>query len=315
VLRIRTIVLLGLVSSTAAIPSRLLERCEHYDSGNQSYALFRNTSFSLRLRWPLPSLFQKPASSSQQRSDAIRILAKVRDTYASLNSFQVEGIAVIESESERMHTKMDFRFAGDFDSPAKVRIETKNLVTALLVVSDGRATWVYIPATKTYSKVDLEESQMPTAGKEHARGPEAFMAASASAGLSFDMFQVGIADGVKEASILREEELELEGRKVACYVVRVRYERTKEETEGLPAVKTYWIDRNRLIVLRESWESRGQIEIGTVGGVLSTKQTTTLTKVRLNEPVPDELFVFVPPEGAKEAEPSHVQPLNPTYPP
>jgi outer membrane lipoprotein-sorting protein len=260
---IRRIVLLGLTLSTLAIPSRLRERRGLYDFPDQScpeilfrLLVFGNASSPSRLRSESSSLLGKSINPAQpQKDNATKVLAKVRDTYRSLRSFQVDGDTVVESYNKEMRSEMDFPFRADFASPAKVRIETKNAVMATLVVSDGRTTWAYIPATKTYSKVDLEGSQKPNAAKEYATGSEAFMAASGAAGLGFDVFQSGIADGVKEASILREEELvELEGKKVPCYVVRVSYELTKEETEGLPAVKTYWIDKKDFIVLRESWE-------------------------------------------------------------
>ncbi len=263
----------------------------------------------------LISLIAWTPSSAEKSNDAIRLLNKVRETYSSLKSFQLEGTSVAESQGSGMHGSMDFPFKADFVAPSKFRIETKNPVMAVLIVSDGQTTWLYVPSTKAYSKIDLEEARKSLSQNQGGEGREKFMAASAAAGVGIDMFEVGIADRVRQAEILREEGVELEGKDVECYVVRVEYEQSKDETDALPEIKTYWIDKNRFIVLRENWEYHAEVKSDIVGGSMNIKHSANLTKVRLNEPVADELFVFTPPAGAKEAEPSQVRPLNPAYPP
>jgi outer membrane lipoprotein-sorting protein len=227
-------------------------------------------------------------ASSQKVNDATGLLKRVRETYDSLRSFQFEGMTVTESRGTGMQSKMEVPFESDFAEPYKMRIESKFPLMPVLMVSDGKTTWVYISSTKIYSKiVELET------GGWH----DAFIGYSAAAGMP-NILQLEIADHVKQAKILREEDVQLEGESTACSVVEVEYARSKD-AEALPEIVTYWIDQRRHVVLRESFQYHQKA--GNVFPISQdTQSTTTLTKVRLNEPVPDERFQFTPPEGAKE---------------
>jgi hypothetical protein len=77
----------------------------------------------------------------------------------------------------------------------------------------------------------------------------------------------------------------------------------------VPLVRTYWIDKTRNIVLRERFERKPE-SIGPDSNLGDLESTSTVTRLSLNEPVPDGLFVFAPPEGAKEAGPSPPQSLD-----
>lgn len=226
-------------------------------------------------------------ASSQKVDDAAELLKKVRETYASLRSFQFEGMTVTESQGAGMQSKLEFPFEGDFAEPYKMRVELKSPLMPVLIVSDGQTTWFYMSSTKTYRKMDLETGDWPSA----------FEGSSAGAGVPYDMLQLTIADQVKGAKVVREEALQLEGENTPCFVVEAEYARSKEEAEALPVVKTYWIDKRRHVVLRESVRYH-QKAGGSFPAALDILSTSTLSKVRLNEPVPDELFQFTPPEGA-----------------
>lgn len=68
--------------------------------------------------------------------------------------------------------------------------------------------------------------------------------------------------------------------RTACYVVSV-------STASGGSAYTWWIDKLRYRILREDH------------GTSSTIYTT----VKLDEPLPPELFTFVPPAGARKIEP------------
>jgi outer membrane lipoprotein-sorting protein len=244
-------------------------------------------------------LFWTPAPA-QQINEANDILQKVRGTYRSLKSFQFEGVTVGELQGTGMYSKTEFPFEAAFVAPAKIHIEAKNPMMEVLFVSDGRTGWIYIPSTKTYSKFGLAESSKLTSARTNEEELEALSGYSAGAGLNFDIFQIGILNRVKEARILRQETVQLDGNGVDCYVVRIEYDYSREEAKAAPAIRIYWIDKNRFIVLREDWESRDEVESEVVSGSLNMKYSTIFKKARLNEPVPDQLFVFTPPAGAVE---------------
>ncbi len=249
---------------------------------------------------------------AQKVNDAMDLLKKVRETYGSLKSFQFEGVSTTESRSTGMQIKTEFPFEGDFVAPTKIRIETKNPRMGVLVVSDGDTAWVYLPSIRTYSKLDVGGLLKSAPGGQSGEVPDVFRGFSAAAGVPFDMFQLDLAHGVKEAKILGEEDVELGGKKVACYVVQAEYALSKEEAQVLPPFKSYWIDKARYVVLRESFQYH--VKSAKFAAPAELKHTSTLTKVRLNEPVPDNLFVFTPPEGARQGRPPQIQPHAPDSP-
>lgn len=221
---------------------------------------------------------------SQQDKEAKKLLEKVGRTYNNLKSYSFESITTIETKADRIRQKVEFRESTAVVKPDKVRVETTNM----LVVSDGRTIWSYAPQLKEYTRKDVS-------------------AAKASPGSSQELSLLNlpqrppygqIAQGVIRARILREETLEIEGKSFDCIVVEVEYDlRLPASIKQSP--KTFWIDKARNIVLRESYTMSME---SSAFGPTETKRTTTFTAAKLNEPLSDSLFAFVPPEGAKEVE-------------
>jgi outer membrane lipoprotein-sorting protein len=75
-----------------------------------------------------------------------------------------------------------------------------------------------------------------------------------------------------EARLLREETIAAGGdAAVECYVIQIP-----------PLGETWWVDKRRFYVVRQD----------------GAASSTIFKTVRLNEPLSDDLFKFVPPEGA-----------------
>ncbi len=87
------------------------------------------------------------------------------------------------------------------------------------------------------------------------------------------------ADFIEGAKFLREEAIELAGTKVDCYVVAV-------PVQGSASLYTWWVDKQRHRILRED----------------DSVSSAVFTTIKLNEPLPDELFTFTPPPGARKLE-------------
>ena len=77
------------------------------------------------------------------------------------------------------------------------------------------------------------------------------------------------------AKFLRNEKIEIGGANVACYVVSLPDRNTQN---------TWWIDKKNSHVVRED----------------SDKISTIFTTIKLDEALPDELFKFEPPPGARK---------------
>lgn len=236
---------------------------------------------------------------------ALDLLKKVRETYCSLKSFQFEGITVSESQGPGTQTRTEFPFEGAFVAPYKMRIETKNAFGGILFVSDGRTLWTYVPTSKTYSRIDYAKLKASTSAEGDAEtGLANFSGFWGAAGVPFDVVQWGIAQNVMRTNMVHEEVVELAGNRLQCYVVEAEYGPPAEDADAFPFTKTYWIDKVRLVVLREIHE--GRLSPKLFGRPMSIKYTTVLKKVSLNATLPDDLFVFVPPEGVKEGEPNQI---------
>ena len=81
------------------------------------------------------------------------------------------------------------------------------------------------------------------------------------------------------SKFLREEAVEYAGAKVDCYVL------TAAQRRG-GVTYTWWVDKQNFRILRED----------------SPGSSVMFKSVKLDEPLPDSLFKFVPPPGARKIE-------------
>jgi outer membrane lipoprotein-sorting protein len=213
--------------------------------------------------------------------DANEILKKVGETYASLKSAHFEGATVSETSTGGVDSKIETRIIVAVTEPNKVKIEFQYPNGGDWVrASDGKTTWDYRALTHEY-----------TAKPATAYDINMFNGTRLSA-------YERIAEGVKSAKLVRSESLSTGGRNVACYVLEVQYP-PRNGTSGdlavaTPQPTTYWIDKAKYIVLQESTGSESKSSKNT--------RTTRFDVASINEPVPDTLFVFDPPRGAKLAQ-------------
>lgn len=207
--------------------------------------------------------------------DAQAILQKVADTYSNLKSYHFEGTTVAETKTGPTDYKSDTGFSIAMSPPNKLRVEFRYANSGRWVrVSDGKTTMRYRSLTK-----EMKKDPASPDDQDILRGTPIS---------SFDR----IAEGVKKATMLPEETLQVDNKSVPCYVIEVEYN-TASVLPGMEQMPTrYWIDKSRNIVLKM------------VTGTRSTKQdasrattntrTTTFTVASVNENVPDTLFAFNP---------------------
>ena len=104
----------------------------------------------------------------------------------------------------------------------------------------------------------------------------------------FDVFLLMyrfVAADESDATLLREESIEIGNTKADCYVIQFKPPRSP----GF--VSTWWVDKRRFLVLRDDQEG------GPVPSLVGLK--TVWTKMQVDG-VPEDLFRFTPPPGAKE---------------
>ena len=140
------------------------------------------------------------------------------------------------------------------------------------MATDGKTTWRYDPDKHAYTRkagppeldLDMNEDELKRLGIDPSSPDVAKFSEVMLAGFR------KAADSAARAKLLRTETLRPAG--VECYVVEI------------PDPKmTLWIDTTKFRILR--MESAGE--------------RFNFTTVSLNEPLPDGVFTFVPPAGAR----------------
>lgn len=258
----------------------------------------RTTLLALVLLYATPSL-----GFGQVQSDALEVLRNVGVTYGSMTTFQAEGTMTTEMSGPSMQNKMDLPLTLTAALPSKMRIESKSSSLGMLLIFDGQTGWMYMPQLNTYSKMPFGASAPGSAGGG---------ASLSSLGGMINNYE-HLADRLKEAKILRSEAMPFGGSSVDCYVVEVEPSDAQTQSAAKPipvkvqsTTMDLWVSKDRFLVLRQSTDTR--MTEGSSAAPTEMKSTMTFSSVKVNDPVPDSLFVFTPPAGAKQMDLSAFMP-------
>jgi TonB family protein len=240
---------------------------------------------------------QNPPDAQTSAPDAKAVLKQIGDTYRNLKGYHFEGRYTSNQKTESMgmkdESKREEAFVLAAIKPGRSRIESKNPNYGVIVVSDGKTKWDYVPEMNEYSK--------KAAGAESER---ATAASPAVAPLTAFARAIHVIDGygrftdrVKDARFIGEETLTVEGQRINCTVIGVDNAPASAGDQSTQSSRKLWIDKARKIVLREVFHVKNRMKWGSV---VETTMTYDFTVARLNEQVSESLFAFAPPEGAKE---------------
>ncbi|HEY3132748.1 MAG TPA: redoxin domain-containing protein [Acidobacteriota bacterium] len=227
-------------------------------------------------------------SFPQAASDAVQLLKRVSETYRNLKSCHFEGVTKVRTQSSSVQHLLETPFVVAAVKPSLLRVETKNSLTAMLIVSDGETTWNYMPRIHEYTRV----TGAPAAGLASDGTTASDLSTLPNPIAQYER----LTDRSAAARVLREDRIEVGGRSVDCIVVELAP--ASGNTTGVETLpRMLWIDKFRYLVLRDEETFR----IRRPYTPLTEKmQTTVFGVARVNEPVPDSLFKFVPPAEARE---------------
>jgi thiol-disulfide isomerase/thioredoxin len=175
-------------------------------------------------------------------------------------------------------------------NPGKVRVELE-LGAGNLMVSDGDTTWTYRPSTKVYTK--LAAAQSPD-------GVAANLAV---------LDVIGFFEDPKSAKTVRDETIEMDGQKYDCWVVTSNVKIPAQAAMGgqiSAGVMTSWIDKKLLIAIQEiiSYSYKVAPAAGSAPIEYQAKLKQLTRALKIDQPIPAELFAFSPPPDAKEQAPA-----------
>lgn len=210
--------------------------------------------------------------------DPKEILNQVGAKYASLQSYDFQGGIVAETRSGAGTSTSENSFQFVLSRPDKIRVEYRYPTAGSWVrVSDGKTTARYRSLTKEFT--------------ESAATPDDFDVFIRSTPIS--AYEL-IAERVQSATLTGSETVAVGTDNIDCYVLEVQYEfhSLLPDTEPLPT--KYWIDKKRMIVLKQVSGTRSKSQTG--GQRTENISTTKFTVAKIDEPVADALFAFKPKE-------------------
>jgi outer membrane lipoprotein-sorting protein len=245
------------------------------------------------------SVLGSPCLAGQSLPSPKEILTNVAYTYRSAQKYLIIAKSTIDSPDLNGPRSAEFTLA--IELPDKMRMEGNTATLGMgafsgpvLFVADGEITWLYDSAGKKYYKT-RRSSPQGAVGKFEGRypaldRPEQFVA-------YFNFFNAGryqqLLDKNRATTITGTEVLSINGKPVECYVLQSDSGAYTEKKIGA-ARDTLWVDAHRPIVWREghsAWVNNG----------LEEHSLTNMTAVIIDEPLPEDTFVFKPPKGSTEA--------------
>ncbi len=218
--------------------------------------------------------------------DGKALLQESGDALHSARSYVLEQAVVVEiSGGLRSRLEMPVKLAAS--NPDKLRIESNGPVGNTLIVSDGENTWMYLGPLKQYTRTAAASS------------PDALMK-SINPGISEMLAQNKSKDPYLSVKVTGEEALEMDGRHYDCFVVEATLDRIDMpgEMSLTDGVMKMWIEKKTKLTLRQT--ASATMQGGALRAPAVMNQTVNMLSMKLNEPVPDSMFQFTPPQGARE---------------
>jgi outer membrane lipoprotein-sorting protein len=231
---------------------------------------------------------------AQSQQDALDVLNKVGETYRTVKTLQGEADVQSEMSTHGVEQKMTAHIILTTAASGKFRMETKTGPAHFLMIGDGQTLWMYVPDLNKYSKIAVPASPDP--------GATALSGGLPGLGSLPDFAKV--ADGVKEVRMLPRETLQVDGVSTDCYVISFLHQPSEgaaasaTPSSAKPTLETLWVDKARLLVVR--FNLHAQISDPGSSATVEDNSTLTFTKLALDDPVPDDAFLFSPPQGATE---------------
>ncbi len=224
--------------------------------------------------------------SAQNAPDARALLKETRDVLLGHKSYQLDQRAVVDMQGPTP-ARIEMLVKMAVSNPGKLRIESSSPVGNSLIVSDGESTWMYLGVLKQYTKTAA------------ASTPENLVK-SLVPGMSNTIDQLKAKDPYLSATIIGEEPVEVDGQKMDCYVVEAKLNDISlpASIEMNGAVQKVWIEKVSKLSLKQTLTAT--MKGGALTAPMQMNQAVTVLSQKLDAPVPDSLFTFTAPEGAKQ---------------
>jgi outer membrane lipoprotein-sorting protein/peroxiredoxin len=238
-----------------------------------------------RLMCLIPTLvLAQPDTAQPDPRDLIRRSA---DAIKQFKSYELESVVFIDMQGGPIRTKMELPSKVAVRRPDRMRIESRSQAGSITIVSDGDHTWFYMTPLKKYIRRDasgLPEAAVGNSGLLPKNLPD-------------------VSKSIKSVRLTHEEEISVAGEAIACWVIETTYDSINLPEQELAiedATQITWISKKHGLNLQTRFSAK--LNLPGVNELVKMTQSTQTTALRLNVDLPESLFVFAPPEGAKETE-------------
>ncbi|HLG95856.1 MAG TPA: redoxin domain-containing protein [Bryobacteraceae bacterium] len=214
------------------------------------------------------------------------LLKESGDALRDTQSYVIEQSVLVEM-SGGIESRMELPVKVAASNPGKLRIESSGPVGSTLIVSDGENTWMYVGPLKQYTRTPAASS------------PDALLK-SINPGIAQMLADFKAKDPFLSSTVTGEEKVEMGGQPFDCFVVEAKLDRI-DMPGGMALTKgamKMWIDKKTKLTLKQT--AAATMEGGSLRRPAEMNQTISMLSVKLNDPVPEEMFRFTPPEGARE---------------
>lgn len=218
--------------------------------------------------------------------DAASLIAKVDENYKNLKSFHIETEYQVRSDNE-ISTTLSRRWSSlIMESPTKLRFYGVEPYGSYQVISDGQTLWRVANHLRLYMTSPLKGAVLEArdGGREGSEAINQLRMVSRS--LSSRSKRLTSAEYLPDETILDS------GNPVECKVVRANYELYPFQ---MKTERTFWIDPQRLLVLRESAKYEGTIGPMRPYQMNYTSQSYAYRHLHLGSLPAEQSFKFDPP--------------------
>jgi outer membrane lipoprotein-sorting protein len=211
-----------------------------------------------------------PALSGQ---DVAEILRRVSEKYTNANQYRFE---MRKSGEESGTLKIAVLRPNRFRLEADGRvIDGADAFDKMTMVGDGASAWNFIPEPPQYTKKKITLPLLDT--EPPAVSPETFVL---QADVVFLSRYARLAAATDHAKLVRAD--------TDSYVIELH-----APLPGFRDTYTWWVDRKRYVVVREDTQPASNRR---------PVSSVVYSLASIDEPIPQELFHFSPPAGAKQVE-------------
>ncbi len=243
----------------------------------------------LRRLIPLLALLLLPAAAARAdapaaagaRPTAGEVLGQVDTRYKTMKSGWFLG-RIVSHVTGAMTQELDAPVTAALRRPGRLRSEMHDEKNGSMHLISDSTSWLYVSSLRQYvittGAPPPPEDALPDLLKEFS----------------------GLAARLTDAALVREEPVTVNGAPSDCYVIESHARPAFGQAKVDSFSSTYWIDKQRLVVVRDST----YLEVTPPGAPskLNVNSIFIFELVKLDEPIPDSLFVFKVPAGAQKVD-------------